>query len=66
MAKNNQKNPQKQESEFATKSEPAEDVENLVPRGKRGEKLLRLPGLLDGVPVVQVVVADGVRGVPVG
>lgn len=33
---------------------------------KRGEKLLRLPGLLDGVVVVQVVVADGVRGVPVG
>lgn len=32
---------------------------------KRSENLLRLPGLLDGVVVVQVVVADGVRGVPV-
>lgn len=29
-------------------------------------KLLRLPGLLDGVVVVQVVVPDGVRGIPVG
>lgn len=29
------------------------------------KKLLRLPGLLDGVVVVQVIVADGVCGIPV-